>query len=101
MKMEKFNFYFDKYAYKWASAEGRDKLNLTSSSDIPSLDVSKTTDSLSFSVINNIREGTKWSNWSFYFKQMENMHVMNKNQDYWDKDTATLNEVNTKIVKEA
>ncbi len=48
-----------------------------------------------------ISEGTKWSNWSFYFKQMENMHVMNKNQDYWDKDTVTLNEVNTKVVKEA
>lgn len=49
--------YGAKYAYKWATSEGRDKLNLTSSSDIPSLDISKTTDSLSFSVINNIMEG--------------------------------------------
>ncbi|MEG2983080.1 MAG: ABC transporter substrate-binding protein [Peptostreptococcaceae bacterium] len=49
--------YGAKYAYKWASAEGRDELNLTSSSDIPSLDMSKATDSLSFSVANNVMEG--------------------------------------------
>lgn len=49
--------YGAKYAYKWASAEGMNELNLTSSSDIPSLDMSKATDSLSFSAANNVMEG--------------------------------------------
>lgn len=49
--------YGAKYAYKWASAEGKDELNLTSNSDILSLDMSKTTDSLSFSIGNNVMEG--------------------------------------------
>ncbi|MGL5756960.1 MAG: ABC transporter substrate-binding protein [Paraclostridium sp.] len=49
--------YGAKYAYKWASVDERDELNLTSSSDIPSLDMSKATDSLSFSVANNVMEG--------------------------------------------
>lgn len=49
--------YGAKYAYKWASAGDNKELNLTSSSDIPSLDMSKATDSLSFSVANNVMEG--------------------------------------------
>ena len=49
--------YGAKYAYKWANAEDKNELNLTSNSDIPSLDMSKATDSLSFSVANNVMEG--------------------------------------------
>lgn len=49
--------YGAKYAYKWAKAEDKNELNLTSNSDIPSLDMSKATDSLSFSVANNVMEG--------------------------------------------
>lgn len=49
--------YGAKYAYKWAKAEEKNELNLTSNSDIPSLDMSKATDSLSFSVANNVMEG--------------------------------------------
>lgn len=49
--------YGAKYAYKWASAEGKNELNLTSTSDIPSLDMSRSTDSLSFSAANNVMEG--------------------------------------------
>lgn len=49
--------YGAKYAYKWASADGKDKLNLTSNSDIPSLDMSRSTDALSFSAANNVMEG--------------------------------------------
>ena len=49
--------YGAKYAYKWASANGRNELNLTSNSDIPSLDMSRATDSLSFSAANNVMEG--------------------------------------------
>jgi oligopeptide transport system substrate-binding protein len=49
--------YGAKYAYKWASVNGKDELNLTSSSDIPSLDMSRATDSLSFSAANNVMEG--------------------------------------------
>ncbi|QYE96982.1 ABC transporter substrate-binding protein [Paraclostridium sordellii] len=49
--------YGAKYAYKWAKSEEKNELNLTSNSDIPSLDMSKATDSLSFSVANNVMEG--------------------------------------------
>lgn len=45
------------FTYKWASAEGKESLNLADSSDIPSMDVSKATDAVSFTVINNTMEG--------------------------------------------
>lgn len=45
------------FTYKWASVEGKEALNLADSSDIPSMDVSKATDSVSFNVINNTMEG--------------------------------------------
>ncbi|MEG0842793.1 MAG: ABC transporter substrate-binding protein [Romboutsia sp.] len=46
-------------ALKWASVEGKDKneLNMTRSSDIPTMDVSKTSNTESFLVITNTMEG--------------------------------------------
>lgn len=51
------SLYGARNGYKWTTVEGKDSLNLTSMSDILSLDSSKTTDSYSFDVLNNIMDG--------------------------------------------
>ncbi|HSQ34220.1 MAG TPA: ABC transporter substrate-binding protein, partial [Peptostreptococcaceae bacterium] len=45
------------FSYKWAYLDGKKELNITDTSDIPSMDVSKSTDAVSFNVINNTMEG--------------------------------------------